>query len=207
MDPDGEYSRQLSVIVADQPPEPSAPPIDQECLLSAIRAASLDPPEEEGVTALAVERGRSHHLEPPGVADRMIDHVAATCATSSTSDANLPVASAVPIVTDAVGASTDTAKRAALTSSREHSSKTKASAQTSDRAAPKEVLNAQHKKVSLEELLRREKEQRNASHVSKTTGQKQKGKQTRKEGKAKQRPTESGQRKQPYVHFYSIGYM
>ena len=113
------------------------------------------------MTALTVERGRSHHLEPPGVADRMIDHVAATCAVPGMSDTNLPVASAVPIVTDAVGASTVTAKRAALTSSRNHSDRTNASQQN--------VPNAQHRKVSLEELLRREKERGKTSHASKPT--------------------------------------
>ena len=80
-------------------PEPSAPPVDQEYLLSAT---SLDPPEEEmaGLTTS--------------------DPVAPTYAIPSILDTNLdqlPVASAVPIVTDAVGASADTANSSAPNSS------------------------------------------------------------------------------------------
>ena len=161
MDPDGEYSRQLSDIVADQPPEPSAPPVDQECLLSATttRAAlSLDPPEDDMAT-LTVERGRSHHLEPPGVADRMIDHVPATCAVPGMSDANLPVASAVPIVAGAVGASTDTCvtNRAAFSSERDGSTAPNASTRRKT-TNQKKASGNKPKEGSLAELRRRRQE-------------------------------------------------
>ena len=122
MDPDGVYYGNHH----RPPPEPSAPPIDQfdqECLLSAPRTASLDPPEED-LAALTMDHGssgrRAHNLEPSGPTDDfhdgVINPVAATYAIPSIADTNLdqlPVASAVPIVTDAVGPSSDTTKGAA----------------------------------------------------------------------------------------------
>ena len=68
----------------------------------------MDPPEED-VAGLTIDRGRSHPLEPPGVADGMVDRVAATYSIptiSNTTLTELPVASAVPIVTDAMGTDT-----------------------------------------------------------------------------------------------------
>ena len=111
------------------------------------------------MTALAVERRRSHHLEPPGVADRMIDHVAATCAVPDMPDANLPVASAVPIVTDAVGASIDTCVTNRAASSSERDSSTAPNASTRRKTTnQKKASGNKPREGSLAELRRRRQE-------------------------------------------------
>lgn len=166
MDPDGVYYGDEEVRRAEKSnhrPEPSAPPIDQECLLSAT---SLDPPEED-VAALALgdegTSGRAHNLEPLGLADDgVINPVAATYAIPSITDTNLdqlPVASAVPIITDAVGASTHTTNWAAPSSGQKNSS-----ALSSIRNTNKEKVSANKpNEGSLAELRLRRQEREQSS--------------------------------------------
>ena len=171
MDPDGVYYGNHH----RPPPEPSAPPIDQECLLSAPRTASLDPPEED-MAALTMDHGssgrRAHNLEPSDLTDDfhdgVINPVAATYAIPSISDTNLdqlPVASAVPIVTDAVDASSVTTKKTAASSSSHISTAPSSNRNTNQ----KKVSSTRPKERSRAELRLRRQERNQQSALASAT--------------------------------------